>query len=417
MTHFPLPRLTEPAHPVKHYLPLLQPAALLTYLMSFLIGSLYAQTLPTLSVYIVERYQITPFYLGVFFVSLAASAMTVSQIVGVLSDKGMSRLWLIFAGMVAGALACAGFALSAHYWQALACGVFIYSFSAMTLPQIMAQGREYADQHFAAQQVPLFNAILRASFALAWVAGPPIGFYFQHTLGSINHYLSLSIAYLGVGIMAWFLLPKVQRAKVKPSKVQAPNVGAPPVSDDNHSGRIPFNLKLGFVACAILFGVNHSYIIALPQLLEQHLHIPIYNTGYILGAAAALEIPIMLLGGWLAARLPVLPLVRIGAAAAASLYLGVWLANSLWQLIALQIFNAVFIGFVAGLGMTWFQDQMPHLTGTASSLFSNAINLGNILGSLLIGLMAAWVGYQHLYLANTLCALIAVALLFFCKNK
>lgn len=387
---------------MKRNYPLIKPAALLTYFISFLIGSLYAQTMPTLSVYIVERYHTTPFYLGVFFVALAASAIVVSQILGVFSDKGASRLVLILVGMTAGALACAGFALSTQYWMALACGIFAYSFSAIALPQLMAQGREYADQNLAPQQVPLFNAILRASFAFAWVAGPPVGFYLQHTLGSIHHYLYLSVAYLSVGVIAWLLLPKVRR-NINPHK--------------NTAARIPFNLKVGFIACAILFGLNHSYIIALPQLLEQSLHIPVYKTGYILGAAAAIEIPIMLLGGWLAARKPVLPLMRIGAGAAAGLYLGVWLADTLWQLVALQFFNALFIGFVGGLGMTWFQDQMPNFTGTASSLFSNAINLGNILGSILIGVVAAWVGYQHLYLANALAAFIAIGLLFYCKNQ
>lgn len=389
---------------MKHYLPLAKPAALATYLLSFLIGSLHGQTLPTLSVYMVEHYNTTAFFLGVFFVALAASAIVVSQILGVLSDKGTSRLLLMFAGMVAGALACAGFALSPNYWWALACGVFIFSFSAITLPQVMAHGREYADQNLASTHVALFNAILRASFALSWIAGPPIGFYLQHKLGTISHYLYLSGAYLVVGIAAWLLLPKIK--------------------DTHHSSQemnsrvsIPLNLKLGFIACAILFGVNHSYMIALPQLLEQHLNIAVMNTGYIMGAAAAIEIPVMIFGGWLAARMPVLPLMRIGAAAAASLYIGVWLADHLWQLIALQVFNALFIGFIAGLGVTWFQDQMPNFAGTASSLFSNTINLGNIIGSLLIGLVAAWVGYHDLYLANALVALIAIGLLFCCKNK
>lgn len=408
---------------MKSYRALIKPQALLTYLISFLIGSLYAQTLPTLSVYVVERFNTSPFYLGVFFIALAASAVAVSQVVGVLSDKGINRLLLILGGMSAGALACVGFAVSNHYGWALACGVFIFSFTAITLPQIMAQGREYADQNLPATQVALFNAILRASFALSWIAGPPIGFYLQHRLGATQHYLYLGVAYFGVGITAWLLLPNVApsskssaSSKVSTSANEQTSPVTSPALKESGAPKIPFNLKLGFIACAILFGTNHSYMIALPQLLQFHLNIPVVNTGYILGVAAAIEIPIMILGGWLGSRIALLPLMRVGAGAAACLYLGIWFANGLWQLIALQVFNAIFIGFIAGLGMTWFQDQMPNHAGTASSLFSNTVNLGNILGSVLIGGVAAWVGYRHLYLANTIAALVAVILLFVCRN-
>ncbi|BCD98455.1 sugar efflux transporter [Marinagarivorans cellulosilyticus] len=387
---------------MKQYIPLLRPGALLTYFVAFTIGSLWAQIQPTLSVYLVERFESSPFYLGVFFVALAASAIVVSQVVGLMSDKGINRLMLIFLGMVAGAIACVCFALSPSYWLALTAGVVIFSFSAITLPQIMAHGREYADGEFPPEQVPLFNAILRASFALSWIGGPPLGFHLQYVLGSSKHYLLLAIAYVVVGIVAWSFLPK---AKANP----APR-------DPNEKAHIPLNLKLGFVAFSILFGVNHSYMIALPQMLVEHLSIKPHYAGYILGAAAALEIPVMLLGGWLATRTPLLPLLRIGAASAMLLYVGVWFSNSLWQLIAMQALNALFIGFIAGLGTTWFQDQMPKFAGTASSLFVNTINLGNIFGSLIVGVIAAWVGYHNMYLANALVAATAIGFLFACSN-
>lgn len=387
-----------------HTRALLQPAALMTYIAAFAIGALYAQILPTLSVYMVQRFNSSPFQLGVFFVAIAASAIAVSQVIGRLSDKGINRLILVFLGMLAGCVSCISYALSESALAATLTGIFIFSFSAITLPQVMAHGREFADANLAKKQVALFNAILRASFALAWIGGPPLGFYLQHQLGTEKHYLFLGCAYLLVGTACWFLLPKAP-PKVKDS------------SNSKKPFRIPFNLKLGFLACALLFGVNHSYMIALPHLLQGHLNISTQYTGLIMGAAAALEIPIMLAGGALAARMPLLPLLRIGAAAAAALYIGVWSANALWQLIALQIFNAIFVGFIAGLGMTWFQDQMPKAAGTASSLFSNAIQLGNILGSLIIGFFAAWLGYHHMYLINALAAVLAVGLFFVCASE
>ena len=395
---------------MKNYAYLLRAGALWTYVIAFMIGSIYAQVIPTLSLFLVDNFEANAFELGVFFVLFAASTICVSQVIGVLSDRGLNRLHLAAAGLATGALGCVGFAYSPSYGFALVVAVFIFCFSGITLPQVMAAGREHADTHFAPEQIPLYNSALRASFALSWVAGPPLGFILQHQLGAKTHYLALAVAHVVAILLVLTRLPKnaanSQRAKQSAQESDTPH----------EKPHIPLNLKIGFLACAILFGMNQSYIIALPQLLREHLDISTHYTGFIMGTAAALEIPIMLLGGWLAARAPLLPLIRLGALAASLLYLGVWLSSSLWHLIALQVFNAIFVGFIAGLGMTWFQDQMPKFAGTASSLFNNSTNLGNVMGSIVVGTIAAWLGYHHMYGFNAVFTLVAVALLFLCKE-
>ncbi len=393
---------------MKKYAPLFRAGAVMTYVTAFLIGSIYAQMIPTLSLYLVKRYGSTPIEIGLFFVVLSVGTIAVSQVIGVLSDRGMNRLILVCGGLFAGAAACLCFALSPSYWIALGLGVIAFSFAGITLPQINALGREYADETIEPEHIPLYNAVLRATFALSWVGGPPLGFILQHALGATSHYLWLAVAHGVVGFLAWFFLPRVKIKKQQPI--------APLDERNATTPSIPTNLKIAFIACAILFGVNQSYIIALPLYLNEYLGIASHLTGYIMGTAAALEIPIMIMGGILAAKISLLPLIRVGALGAFLLYLGIWLSSGLWHIIALQVFNAIFVGFVAGLGMTWYQDQMPSLTGTASSLFNNAINTGNVLGSLIIGIIAAWIGYHHMYAANAMFALVALALLAICKD-
>lgn len=358
-----------------------------------------AQIIPTLSVYLVNRFSSTAFELGLFFIALAASSIVTSQVVGRFSDNGISRPKLIFLSSLAGAGACLLFALSTRYWMALITGITLLSLATIAFPQIMAHTREYANTAISGSQIALFNSVLRASFALAWIAGPPLGFQLQHWLGDSLHYVLLALSYSVVGLMALWFLPTLKR---QPTQAIAGAI------------TVPLNLKLGVVAMALLFGVNHSYLISLPQLIQTQLGLSPAYAGYVMGLAAALEIPIMLLGGWLGSRIALIPLIRVGAFSAIMLYLGVWTSNALWQLFALQIFNAVFVGMVAGLGPTWFQDQIPKHTGYASSLFVNAINLGNILGGLIIGVFAAWLGYRHVFMVNAVVASAALAVLFFC---
>ncbi len=53
----------------------------------------------------------------------------------------------------------------------------------------------------------------------------------------------------------------------------------------------------------------------------------------------------------------------------------------------LQIFNAIFIGIVAGIGMLYFQDLMPGRAGAATTLFTNSISSGVILAGVLQGVL------------------------------
>ena len=47
-------------------------------------------------------------------------------------------------------------------------------------------------------------------------------------------------------------------------------------------------------------------------------------------------------------------------------YSSLLFAEQTWQLIGLQMLNAIFIGITATIGMVYFQDLMPTKMGTAT---------------------------------------------------
>ena len=51
-------------------------------------------------------------------------------------------------------------------------------------------------------------------------------------------------------------------------------------------------------------------------------------------------------------------------------YSSLLFAEQTWQLIGLQMLNAIFIGITATIGMVYFQDLMPTKMGTTTTLFS-----------------------------------------------
>lgn len=116
----------------------------------------------------------------------------------------------------------------------------------------------------------------------------------------------------------------------------------------------------------------------------------------------------MLLAGYYAARVPLMALIRCAGIAALLLYLGVYVATELWQLFALQIFNAVFIGVLAGLGVSVIQELMPGRSGSASALYTNTTHVGNLFSSLMVGVVADYWGYQQVFAVNILLVVMAI---------
>jgi SET family sugar efflux transporter-like MFS transporter len=70
-----------------------------------------------------------------------------------------------------------------------------------------------------------------------------------------------------------------------------------------------------------------------------------------------------------------------------------------WQLIALQLLNAAFIGVLAGIGMLYFQDLMPGQAGTATTLFTNTIRVGWVIAGAIAGAVAEIWNYHAVFYA------------------
>lgn len=376
--------------------------AVVTYLLTILLGGMYALVAPTLSLFLSQEIGVRPFAVGAFFIGAALTSILYGHFLGSWSDTLKQRHGLILGGMCLGGAACFVFASTHNYWLILAAGITFFSLSSAVIPQVFALTREYADHCLPADKMALFNAIVRSCIAIAWVAAPSVGFLLQAWIGFEFQYYLVGALYIGVGVIAFFTLPHVPKSHARKPALRLPQ---------GNSGMI-----LAIIAFALLFGANHSYVLGLPLLLSQELDAPAHMAGWLMGTAAALEIPVMLLAGWLANRLSLMGMIRFGCSAAVAFYGAVWQTSDVWQLFALQILNAMFVGCIAGLGITLFQNKMPGKAGVASTLFTNTNQVGNVLGSVFIAVFADLFGYQHLYAINMLAAILALIALFLLKE-
>jgi len=169
------------------------------------------------------------------------------------------------------------------------------------------------------------------------------------------------------------------------------------------SGGIPLSgwrirdVRVLFAASTLMWTCNTMYIIDMPLWISNDLGLPENLAGLLMGTAAGLEIPVMILAGFYAKRWGKRNMMVAAVASAVVFYSGLILFHSHLALLILQVFNALFIGVVAGIGMLWFQDLMPGRAGAATTLFTNSISTGIILAGLFQGMLVEHFGHGSVY--------------------
>ena len=366
-------------------------------LVAFMMGVAGALQAPTLSLFLSREVGAQPFWIGLFYTVNAIAGIGVSLWLAKRSDsQGDRRKLIIFCCLMAIGNALL-FAFNRHYLTLITCGVLLASLANTAMPQLFALAREYADN--SAREVVMFSSVMRAQLSLAWVIGPPLAFMLALNYGfTVMFSIAAGIFTLSLVLIA-FMLPSVAR-------VELPSENALSMQ----GGWQDSNVRMLFVASTLMWTCNTMYIIDMPLWISSELGLPDKLAGFLMGTAAGLEIPAMILAGYYVKRYGKRRMMVIAVAAGVLFYTGLILFHSRLALMTLQLFNAVFIGIVAGIGMLWFQDLMPGRAGAATTLFTNSISTGVILAGVIQGAIAQSWGHFAVYWVIAVISVIALFL-------
>ena len=366
-------------------------------LVAFMMGVAGALQAPTLSLFLSREVGAQPFWIGLFYTVNAIAGIGVSLWLAKRSDsQGDRRKLIIFCCLMAIGNALL-FAFNRHYLTLITCGVLLASLANTAMPQLFALAREYADN--SAREVVMFSSVMRAQLSLAWVIGPPLAFMLALNYGfTVMFSIAAGIFTLSLVLIA-FMLPSVAR-------VELPSENALSMQ----GGWQDSNVRMLFVASTLMWTCNTMYIIDMPLWISSELGLPDKLAGFLMGTAAGLEIPAMILAGYYVKRYGKRRMMVIAVAAGALFYSGLIFFHSRMALMTLQLFNAVFIGIVAGIGMLWFQDLMPGRAGAATTLFTNSISTGVILAGVIQGAIAQSWGHFAVYWVIAVISVVALFL-------
>lgn len=334
-------------------------------LVAFMMGVAGALQAPTLSLFLSREVGAQPFWIGLFYTVNTIAGIGVSLWLAKRSDsQGDRRKLIIFCCLMAIGNALL-FAFNRHYLTLITCGVLLASLANTAMPQLFALAREYADN--SAREVVMFS-IAAGIFTLSLV-------------------------------LIAFMLPSVAR-------VELPSENALSMQ----GGWQDSNVRMLFVASTLMWTCNTMYIIDMPLWISSELGLPDKLAGFLMGTAAGLEIPAMILAGYYVKRYGKRRMMVIAVAAGVLFYTGLIFFHSRMALMTLQLFNAVFIGIVAGIGMLWFQDLMPGRAGAATTLFTNSISTGVILAGVIQGAIAQSWGHFAVYWVIAVISVVALSL-------
>ncbi|ENF6038847.1 sugar efflux transporter [Citrobacter amalonaticus] len=353
-------------------------------LVAFMMGVAGALQAPTLSLFLSREVGAQPFWVGLFYTVNAIAGIGVSLVLAKRSDsQGDRRKLILFCCLMAIGNALL-FAFNRHYLTLITCGVLLASLANTAMPQLFALAREYADS--SAREVVMFSSVMRAQLSLAWVIGPPMAFMLALNYGfTVMFSIAAAIFALSFILIA-FMLPSVAR-------VEQP-ADAPVIQTGGWQDK---NVRMLFIASTLMWTCNTMYIIDMPLWISAELGLPDKLAGILMGTAAGLEIPIMILAGFYVKRFGKRRMMLIAVTAGVLFYLGLIFFHSHQALLILQLFNAAFIGIIAGIGMLWFQDLMPGRAGSATTLFTNSISTGVILAGVIQGAVAQSYGHFAVY--------------------
>lgn len=360
---------------------------------AFIIGIASALQSPTLSRFLTYEVAANPIQVGVFYSINAIACIVGSFLLAKYSDSHGQRRYIVLFCCLMGIGNSVVFALTRNYYLLITVGVFFAALASAAMPQIFALAREYAEK--TKRNVVVFNSLIRAQLSLAWVIGPPLSFALAISYGFNLLYYSIIGMYLIAMIIVNFCLPAIPRTPKTLTSIESSTNPIEQSLFKNH------NIIFLFLATVFMWTANMMYIIDMPLYVDQVLQLADTLPGKLMGIAAGLEIPVMLASGYLVPKFGKRNLILFAIICGLFFYLGVITFSNQWALIGLQIFNALFIGIVANIGIIYFQDLLPNRMGVATTLFNNGVTCGVILSGMIQGFVTDFYSHQVIYYIAT----------------
>ncbi|HWS35803.1 MAG TPA: MFS transporter [Actinoplanes sp.] len=383
---------------LKNYLPYLRDATLRRLcLSSFVLGLTYSLTLPYLPVYLKTDLGFSGILTGLLLTGFSAASIVCGTFLSRVADRRGGHLGLLRLCSLAGVGGYAGLAFTSNWALLLLLGMTLVAFASVGFTMLFAMARAYCDRLGDGDTVMRMN-IIRACFSLAWVAGPSFGAF----LWARFELRAVFVAAAACFLLLW-LLVAFQKAE---------NTVAAEESAGGTTERISMLFVVGIGGFFLLMAVANSISMSLlPIYLREDHGIDPEWIGILLGFAALVEIPLMVMVAALCRRYTKLTVIVGGVLVTCGYYLTLAFAEGIPTFLFAQALSALSIAIIMGIGMSYVQDMAGSRVSSGTNVYNSASNIGNVVAGLLFGALLEVARYDRVYLLCAAGCLVALSVL------
>lgn len=377
-----------------------------------LLGMGIAITVPYFVLFATNELGMSTNQFGILLALAAISQFTVNSIVARFSDTHhINRKILIISALMMGAISFSIYFYIHHIWLFIIVYAIFQGLFAPAMPQLYASARESINVSSSRNNAKFANTVLRSMFSFGFLFGPLIGAYLIQFMGYAGLFGgTVAILLFTLVLQIFFykdlnLSPKEQVGGTTNIEKTAPNM----LKDKT--------LFIPFIAFILLHIGQWMYTMNMPLFVTNYLKEQEGYVGTLASLCAGLEVPFMVILGMLSAKLSTRTLLIIGAISGGAFYFSIGVFENIYMMMVGQIFLALFLAILLGLGISYFQDILPDFPGYASTLFANAMVVGQLLGNLLGGAMSHWVGLENVFFVSATSIFLGMILIFFTKDQ
>ncbi|MEV0647520.1 MFS transporter [Phytomonospora sp. NPDC050363] len=356
-------------------------ALLLTFICLVISGVSISGYMVTLPIYASQVIGARPAEVGAYFATISLTAIPITLVVGKYSDRLASRRFLLTVVSIWVGLGFAVISLTGTFLQLLCVGLAFVSFQHIVNGQMLALAREICV--LSGKEATSLLANLRSGYSLGYVLGPVV-------LGAAIAVVDIHAVFIGFGVL--YTVPIV----VSMALIGGGRRATTAATAHRSAPRLDRPLRL------YLLGGGLALVLSMPIIKTAYLGLfvvdelnrPMNQMVLVFSVSPALELILMPLCALAAAQWGSRTVVLWGCVAAVASLAGTWLAEELWQIVAIQALDALVLASVVAVGVGLVQEMASNALGYATSVFQVSRISGHLIGSSAAGLVAGAVGLR-----------------------
>ncbi|HAR5902537.1 TPA: MFS transporter [Staphylococcus pseudintermedius] len=375
-----------------------------------LIGMGIAITVPFFVLFATNQLGMTTNQFGLLLALAAISQFTMNSIVARFSDThAINRKVIIIVGLFMGAIS---FTLP-FFVHSVVLFIILYAIFqglfAPAMPQLYASARESINQSTSSSRAVFANSVLRSMFSFGFLFGPLVGNILNQSWGYSGLFGGTVAIILTTLLLQVFFFKDIKAKKPVRDSIMTEQ-DAPSMLKHRY-------LIVPFIAFVLLHIGQWMYTLNMPLFVTQYLHEEEKYVGHLASLCAGLEVPFMIILGMVASKVETRTLLAIAAVYGSLFFGSIGIFESIHMMLVGQVLLAAFLAVLLGIGISYFQDVLPQYPGYASTLFANAMVIGQLLGNLLGGAMSQWVGLGNVFYVSALSLACGFVLILFTKKS